>query len=167
MASNQATRGKPKGFRFIDTHHMITSFSTYRMKPAFTCSDNVTELVWSSVALIKMNFSLDDIANGKRGPADDSEFTVLASYSFDHSNVEGVAYHDGIAIVADQFNDCVLIFNVNTNAKKPLALMGRKYGYLLPHGVFLSKDLDLMAVTNYGDNSVILQPLSEALDTIN
>ena len=37
----------------------------------------------------------------------------------------------------------------------------------MPHGVFLSKDLDLMAVTNYGDNSVIVQPLSEALDTIN
>ena len=167
MASNQATRGKPKGFRFIDTHHMIASFSTYRIKPPFVCSDNVTELVGSSVALIKMNFSLDDIANGKRGPADDSEFTVLASYSFDHSNVDGLAYHDGIAIVADQFNDCVLIFNVNTNAKKPLALMGRKYGYLMPHGVFLSKDLDLMAVTIYGDNLVILQPLSKALDTIN
>jgi hypothetical protein len=33
----------------------------------------------------------------------------------------------------------------------------------MPHGVFLSKDLDLMAMMNYGDNSVILQPLSEAL----
>jgi hypothetical protein len=32
MASNLASRGKPKGFRFIDTHHMIASFSTYRMK---------------------------------------------------------------------------------------------------------------------------------------
>jgi hypothetical protein len=75
-----------------------------------------------------MNFSLDDIANGKRGPADDSEFTVLASYSLDHSNVAGLAYHDGIAIVADQLNDCALIFNMNTNAKKPLTLMGRSTG---------------------------------------
>ena len=47
-----------------------------------------------------------------------------------------------------------------------MILLGKKYGYLMPHGVFLLKDLDLMAVTNYGDNSVIVQPLSEALDTI-
>ena len=117
--------------------------------------------------MIKMNFSLDDIAKGKRGPAYDSEFAVIDSYLLDFSSVDGLAYDNGIAIVADQYNDCVLIFDVNVNAKKPLTLRGRKYGYLMPHGVFLSKDLDLMAVTNYGDNSVIVQPLSEALDTIN
>jgi hypothetical protein len=170
MASNQATRGfKSKGFRFIDKHHMIASFVSYSLLPD-TCSQNATQLegknVKSSVVLIKMNFSLDDIANGKRGPADDSEFTILDSYSVDLSYFDGVAYDNGIVIVADQHNDCVLIFDVNVNVKKPLTLRGRKYGYLMPHGVFLSKDLDLMAVTNYGDNSVILQPLSEALETI-
>ncbi len=169
MASNQATRGvKPKGFRFIDKHHMIASFASYRMKPDFTCSDDVTELrVWSIVVLIKMNFSLDDIAERKRGPADDSEFAVLDSYLLDFSRVDGLAYDNGIAIVADQYKDCVLIFDVNVNAKKPLTLRGKKCGYLMPHGVFLSEDLGLMAVTNYGDNSVIMQPLSKALDTIN
>ena len=70
MASNQATRGvQPKGFGFIDKRHMIPSFSSYPMKPDVTCSDDVTELrVWSTVVLVKMNFSLDDIAKGKRGP---------------------------------------------------------------------------------------------------
>ena len=119
MASNQATRGlKPKGFRFIDKQHMIASFSSYRMKPDFTCSENVTDLrVWSSVALIKMNFSLDDIAKGKRGPADDGEFAVINSYRVNHSNVEGLAYDDGIAILANQINDCLLVFNVNIMPK--------------------------------------------------
>jgi hypothetical protein len=65
------------------------------------------------------------------------EFTVLDSYSVDLSYFDGVAYDNGIVIVADQYNDCVLIFDVNVNAKKPLTLRGRKYGYLMPHGVFL------------------------------
>jgi hypothetical protein len=114
-----------------------------------------------------MNFSLDDIAKGKHGPADDSEFYVLDSYLLDFSSINGLAYDNGIAIVADQYNDCVLIFDVNVNAKKPLTLRGGKYGYPMPHGIFLSKDLDLMAVMNYGNNSVIVRPLFEALDTIN
>jgi hypothetical protein len=148
---------------------MIASFSSLRMGPDFKCSTDETEhlMVRSSLVLIKMNFSLDGIANGKRGPADDSEFTVLDSYIIHPSNVDGLAYDDGIAILADQPNDCLLVFNVNMNTTKPLSLWGRKYGYLMPHGVYLSKDLDLMAVTNYGDNSVIVQPLSEALDTLN
>ena len=62
-------------------------------------------------------------------------------------------------------NDCVMIFSVNMNAKKSLTIRGKQYVYLLPHGVSLSKDVDLMALTNYGDNSVMMQPLSEALDT--
>ena len=67
------------------------------------CSQNETGLrVWSTIVLIKMNFSLDDIAKGKRGPADDSEFAVLDSYLLDFSNVKGLAYDNGIAIVADQ-----------------------------------------------------------------
>jgi hypothetical protein len=97
----------------------------------------------------------------------DSEFAVLDSYSFDVSFFDGLSYDNGIAIVANHYNDCVLIFDVNVNAKKPLTLRGGEYGYPMPHGVFLSKDLDLMAVTNYGDNSVIMQPLSETLETIN
>ena len=97
----------------------------------------------------------------------DSEFAVLDSYSFDVSFFYGLSYDNGIAIVADHYNDCVLIFDVYMNAKKALTLRGGKYRYPMPHGVFLSNNLDLMAVTNYGDNSVILQPLSEALDTIN
>ena len=97
----------------------------------------------------------------------DSEFAVLDSYSFDVSFFDGLSYDNGIAIVANHYNDCVLIFDVNVNAKKPLTLRGGKYGHPMPHGVFLLKDLDPMAVMNYGDNSVIVQPLSEALDTIN
>jgi hypothetical protein len=97
----------------------------------------------------------------------DSEFAVLDSYSFDVSFFDDLSYDNGNAIVADHYNDCVLIFDVNENAKMPLTLRGGEYGYPMPHGVFLLKDLDLMAVMNYGDNSVIVQPFSEALDTIN
>ena len=143
MASNQATRGvKPKGFRFIDKHHMIASFASYSILPD-TCSQNATQLegknVKSSVVLIKMNFSLDDIAKGKRGPADDSEFAVLDSYLFDFSSIDGLAYDNGIAIVADQYNDCVLIFDVNVNAKKLLTLRGEKITGTQCHMAFSSR----------------------------
>jgi len=100
----KAIRGvQPKGFRFIDKHHMIASFSSYRMKPNYTCSDDVTERVWSTAVLIKINFFLDDIAKGKRGPANDSEFAVIDSYLLDFSSIDGLAYDNGIVIVADQY----------------------------------------------------------------
>ena len=169
LALNNATRGfKPKGFRFIDKHHMIASLSGFPLQPGTRCNMSLTyvkqSIVQSTVVLIKMEFSLDDIYMGKRGPADDSEFSVLGSYSLGNSIVEGLTYDDGIAIVADQYNDCVLVFDVNVTAKTPLTLRGKHYGYLMPHGVFMSKALDLMAVSNYGDNSVIMQPLSSVIN---
>jgi len=86
-----------------------------------------------------MNFSLDDIAKGKHGPADDSEFYVLDSYLLDFSSINGLAYDNGIAIVADQYNDCVLIFDVNVNAKKLLTLRGKKITGTQCHMAFSSR----------------------------
>ena len=54
----------------------------------------------------------------------DSEFAVLDSYSFDVSFFDDLSYDNGNAIVADHYNDCVLIFDVNENAKMPLTLRG-------------------------------------------
>jgi hypothetical protein len=78
--------------------------------------------------MIKMNISLDYIAKGKCGCADDSEFTVLDSYSLDNSTVDGLAYDNRIAIMTNQYNDHVLVFNVNMTAKMPLTLRGQNTG---------------------------------------
>jgi hypothetical protein len=69
-----------------------------------------------------MNFSLDDIAKGKRGPAEDSEFSVLDLYR-QNSNVDGLAYDGGVAILANQINDCMLIFN---ECQKAIDTQGKK-----------------------------------------
>ena len=190
MQSNNETKHfKVKGIQFIDGNHFIASIANFRLTEA-KCHNRPTlkQLEFDSryqpdyprkdegnsrVVLIKMNFILDDITTGTRGPAVSSEFTVLDVYDFDGDMVavDGVAFdgepEDGVVAVADQFNDRVFIFQVNITANYPLRLVSKKNGYLMPHGVALSKALDLMAVTCYGDNSIHIQPLSIALNATN
>ena len=190
MQSNNETKHfKVKGIQFIDGNHFIASIANFRLTEA-KCHNRPTlkQLEFdpryqpdyprkdegnSRVVLIKMNFILDDITTGTRGPAVSSEFTVLDVYDFDGDMVavDGVAFdgepEDGVVAVADQFNDRVFIFQVNITANYPLRLVSKKNGYLMPHGVALSKALDLMAVTCYGDNSIHIQPLSIALNDTN
>ena len=63
-----------------------------------------------------------------------------------------------MAMVADQLNDRVMFFEVNPRAPRneTLKLVSQHRGYIMPHGVALSKSTDHFAVTTYGENSVIV-----------
>jgi hypothetical protein len=76
--------------------------------------------------------------------------------------LDGITYHNGVAMVADQHNDKVIVLHVDIYAEKPLSLVSEQRGYIMPHGVAISKVHDHMAVTMYGDNSVIIQPIPKA-----
>ena len=81
--------------------------------------------------------------------------------------VDDIAFDDGVALVSDQHNDRVVIFSVDITAKNALTFISEKTGYLMPHGLTMSKALDLVAVTCYGDNSIHIQPLSVFLNDTN
>lgn len=191
METNSATKGfKVKGIHIIDENHFIACISNFKIgqieshqcqdhdhltpeqlkfDPRFQPKQMKKNRYQSRIVLMKMDFTPDDIVTEKRGPADSYEFTVLDTYDFYGApvTVDGIAFDDGVALVADQYNDRVVIFSVDITAKNALTFISEKTGYLMPHGLTMSKALDLVAVTCYGDNSIHIQPLSVFLNDTN
>eukprot|EP00978_Attheya_sp_CCMP212_P046508 scaffold395749_cov55-Attheya_sp.AAC.2 len=104
------------------------------------------------IALFKeAHFSVEDIASGKEDPADSSAFTVVGTYDAGASALDGISYHNGVAMVTDQLNaKVILVVHVDIYAEKPASLVSVQHGYLMLHGVVISKVHDHMAiVTSY------------------
>ena len=57
---------------------------------------------------------------------------------------DGVSYQNRIGVTTDQANDRILYFHVDIDAEKALGLISEERGYLM---------------SNYGDNSIIIQPI--------
>mmetsp|Transcript_21846 Transcript_21846/g.32411 ORF Transcript_21846/g.32411 Transcript_21846/m.32411 type:complete len:565 (+) Transcript_21846:76-1770(+) len=164
--SNHESRGHwVKGIVFVDTSHFLASttalgLSAIRAKEHICKKANVpnsTKGARSQIILFKMNFAVEDIVAGKSNPVDSSAFTILGTLDW-LGAADGVSYQNGIGVTADQANDRILYFHVDIDAEEPLGLISEERGYLMPHGVHFSKFQKHMAVTNYGDNSVIIQP---------
>lgn len=165
MMANDATRGyKAQGLRFVDERHMIvgmtrTKVSSYTEKqmcqrgPHLDPSDTQNR-----IALIRLEFSVDDIASGEVEPVSSVSFSIIGVHDIGIGALDGIDYHDGMAMVADQLNDRVMFFEVNPRAPRneTLKLVSQHRGYIMPHGVALSKSTDHFAVTTYGENSVIV-----------
>ena len=162
------TKGyQAKGVRFVDERHMIVALSRApvnmykehwlcQRRPPLDPSDAHTR-----IALIRLDFSVDDIAatSGEIEPLSSTSFSVIGMHDNGVGALDGIDYHDGMAMVADQLNDKVVFLEVNPTARKrneTLKLVTQHRGYILPHGVAFSKFRDHFAVTTYGDNSVIV-----------
>ena len=163
MKANDATRGyKAQGLRFVDERHMIMALcrgvvSSYEEKamcqwgPHLDPSDAHTR-----IALIRLEFSVDDIASGKAESVSSASFSIIGVHDVGVGAFDGVDYLDGMVMIADQLNDRVLFFEVNPTATETLKFKKQQRGYVMPHGVAFSKYRDHFAVTTYGQNSVIL-----------
>ena len=109
---------------------------------------------------VLLDFSVDDIASGKAEPVSSASFSIIGVLHVGVGSFDGLDYRDGLAMVADQLNDKTLFFKVDPAADEPLKLTGQRHGYIMPHGVAFSRHRrDHMAVTSYGMNSVIVQPV--------
>lgn len=170
MSSTNATDGfVSKGIRMIDGKHMLTSLSSLTVEQFKPGCNPVAPILEPSaqgrLVLMRLNFDVKEIlertsmAPVKQSAASDNLFTVVDCFELGVSAVDGLAYDADrkLALVADQLNDCVLVFRVNVAENKPLQLITRLDGYIMPHGVALSSRHGLMAVTSYGDNSVFIQ----------
>ena len=174
MQSHDMTKGyKAQGIRFIYKRHFIADLTRQHVngyKQELMCQ-KITRIPKNDdkqnrMALFRLNFSVDDIVSGKVDrdrpvPVSSGDFTVMDVYDMGIGAFDGIAYHkqNGTAIVADQLNDRVLVFKVDVNADKPLSFVAEHHGYIMPHGVAISPMRNHVAVTAYGDNSVIVQPM--------
>ncbi|KAL7534109.1 hypothetical protein ACHAWF_004723 [Thalassiosira exigua] len=104
---------------------------------------------------------MDDILAGRSPVASAKDFTVIRFLDLDFSDFDGVAYKDGLALVADTIHD--KLYRVEVSGLR-MRLLNDLDGYLLPHGVVQSKFSNHFAVTCYGDNSVVIH---DGLNSLN
>ena len=175
MQSHKMTKGyKAQGIRFIDKRHFIADLTRQHVdayEKELMCQKirNIpkNDDKQNRMALFRLNFSVDDIVSGKVDrPVSSGDFTVMGVYDMGIGAFDGIAYKDGIAMVADQLNDRVLVFKVDVNADKPISFVAEHHGYIMPHGVAISAMRNHLAVTAYGDNSVIVQPIPGMIQNV-
>ena len=162
--SNEESRGhRVKGIAFVDASHFLASTTALGLSDVK--AKNICKKAKmpnpkdarSQIILFKMNFSVEDIVAGKSKPVDSSAFTILGTLDW-LGGADAVSYQNGTGVLTDQVNDRIVYFHVDIDAEKPLGLISEERGYLMPHGVHFSNFQKHMAVTNYGDNSIIIQP---------
>ena len=73
--------------------------------------------------------------------------------TFEDTHFDACVLHAGRIFLTDQRNDCVRLFDPVT-----LESIGEIGGYDFPHGIDI--DFGLLAVTNYGANTIALRPIS-------
>ena len=171
MMSNEQTNGyKAQGLRFVDKRHVLAGLTT-QVVNGYKETDNCKKMdrgfivnkkthAENRVILMRLDFSVDDIASGKAEPVSSASFSIIGVLHVGVGSFDGLDYRDGVAMVADQLNDKTLFFKVDPAADEPLKLAFQRHGYIMPHGVAFSRHRrDHMAVTSYGMNSVIVQPV--------
>lgn len=86
------------------------------------------ERAHSRLVLFRINFSVHDALLTQRSP-NEADISVVASVDIGVAAVDGIAYRDGVAAVADQLNDQVLFFeSTSTTSSRRLACFRGKAG---------------------------------------
>ncbi len=79
---------------------------------------------------------------------------LVAAARVDGCHCDSIAFHDGRIVMNDSMNDRILLFEPET-----LGVVAEMQGFDFPHGI-AARD-GLLAVTNYGSNTVSLRKLPE------
>ncbi|QKF94726.1 lactonase 6-phosphogluconolactonase [Fadolivirus algeromassiliense] len=74
------------------------------------------------------------------------------------SHGDSIIVHRSVIFINNQIKDEVLVFHMNNNKITKIATL---QGYDKPHGLDYEPTQNLLAVSNYGDNTIKLTPLSE------
>ncbi|MDZ7736246.1 MAG: hypothetical protein U5P41_09205 [Gammaproteobacteria bacterium] len=69
-------------------------------------------------------------------------------------HIDNLAYRDGVFYATDQYYSKVINYRIERDRIKQV---GEMIGYDFPHGLDIRDDL--LAVSNYGDNSVVINRL--------
>jgi hypothetical protein len=156
----------PQDIFFIDMHNMLVIYTfnriTGRFKPDENCRGSVgfpndkpfnTRLVH-----YRLDFDLDhDDDEEERTIIDDaSKFVELQSIEYLHSHPDSMSYNNGIVVLSDQYLDQVNFVGIDPKGMNAIQHLGVLTGYHMNHGVALSPNMESVAVTQYGDNSVII-----------
>lgn len=128
----------PRDACFASERRLIVPYSLSH--PSSTPDDTFREV---EICLFDL-----DIAGGQHA--------LLDSVLLPDAQADGCVYRDGRVYVTDQVGDSVIVLQVDGDR---LAYSHELSGYNFPHGVDMLPDPGLLAVTNYGDNTVVVTRL--------
>jgi len=83
---------------------------------------------------------------------------IIVTHSIDKSHGDSILLHNNLIYVNKQLTDKINVFKLNNNTikhKKDIL------GFNMPHGMCIDSENNLLAVTNYGDNTVKIIKLDD------
>ncbi len=128
---------KPKDVCFPADHLMIILFS---FKAA---NRKEVSIMKSKLQMVKLHSDL-------------SGYDVITELQIDNSHLDGCHFSNGRLYVPNQNLDNVQVYSVSMTRIKHIFDL---QGYSFPHGIDINNEGNLLAVTNYGDNSIDIRQL--------
>ena len=138
----QFTDGKwlPKDAGFISLTKMVVVFASATATPGARASYD------SKVSLISLDLA------AKR-------HHIISEIETKDCHADSCRYADGRVYVNNQMRDSLLVFRIENDQ---LVFDREHFGYDFPHGVDVLPSANLLAVTNFGSNSISLGPIPPA-----
>ena len=130
----------PKDAAFITVTKMIVLFASATATPGARSSYD------SKVSLISLDLA-------------EKRHHIISEIETQECHVDSCCYADGRGYVNNQMRDSLLEFRIENDQ---LVLDSEHFGYDFPHGVDVLPSANLLAVTNYGSNSIFLEPIPPA-----
>lgn len=138
----------PKDVEFIDENKMLILFTSNKVH------ESGSSLNTGLTGQTKIVLSCVDILN--------KTYDILDSIVINDSHSDSIKYYKHMIFINNQVDDSIDIFHIKDNK---IFFHKSLLGFNFPHGVAIEPKNDLLAVTNYGDNSInIIKMQSDILD---
>jgi hypothetical protein len=120
---------------------------------ALTADDIMVMISGAGTPLIRPKQIYSSRASLIRFDIEKNMFTRIKDYDFPSAHFDNVISHENVLYITDQYNNKVIKL-----APNDLQYLGELEGYNFPHGIDVR--YGLIAVTNYGNNTISIRPLS-------
>lgn len=131
---------RPKDLALINKNKIIVLYTNSRIKQVQTEENFITRLVVYEIDL------------------DKKEHRILLTYDVPNSHGDSIIYHNGTVFINNQIKDTIEVFGYKDNKLNKITDIS---GFSMPHGLSYEPASNLLAVTNYGNNTVSILKLTE------
>ena len=133
----------PKDIFFIDENHMLVIYTTGKILNYSKENSYTSKVVYYEIDLIKKTHKIIDI------------FQIPGD-----SHTDSIVFHQGVIFVGNQRQNTVEVMLLDDNK---ISYLTSIEGFNLPHAVDIEPINNLLLVTNYGDNSVSIIEIPDAI----
>ena len=123
----------PKDIAFINANQMIIGYSTSNVTPIITKHNYKSRIAYVQFDLINKSHN------------------VIDHIDINDSHTDCVLYRNNVVFMNDQISDAIVTHHIKNNKLQFIESINL---FDKPHGLDISQDNKLLAIANYGDNTV-------------